>query len=197
MFEYLEGRIARAEPTLLILDVGGAGYTLHTPLGTATRLGRTGERALCYVLTVRQDELPRLLGFASVEERDLAALILRVAGIGPALALALLSADTPRRLLEAIQAEDVAWLKRVKGVGAKTAQRICLEIKDKAGEWLQIVGREDSAEAPAPDPVRTDAEQALVALGFSPSEAETRVAKVREKDESANVEAVVKAALRG
>lgn len=196
MYDFLEGRIARHEPTLLVLEAAGVGFRLQTPLGTASRLGKTGESVRCYVCTVRQDELPKLLGFATREERDLCVLMLRVAGIGPSLALALLSADTPRRLLTAIQSEDVAWLKRVKGVGAKTAQRICLEIKDRAGTWLQALGR-DSAPAEPVDPIRTDAEQALVALGFSPSEAETRVAKVREASPEAAVEDLVKAALRG
>lgn len=196
MFDFLAGRVARVEPTELVLEVRGVGYRLQTPLGTGSRLGRIGDEVECFTHTVRQDELPKLLGFASREERDLAAMLLRVAGIGPSLALALLSADTPRRLLTAIQQEDVTWLKRVKGVGAKTAQRICLEVKDKATEWLHIVSTDDAAEPRVEDPVRSDAEQALVALGFAPADAEKRVQKVREESPDADVEALVKAALR-
>ena len=197
MFDFLEGRLASSEATKLVLAVGGLGYALQTPLGTGARLGRRGDEARVFVLTVRQDELPKLLGFATHEERDLCSLLLRVAGIGPSLALALLSADSPRRLLQAIQQEDVAWLKRVKGVGAKTAQRICLEIKDRAGKWLALLGPEGSGPPPEQDPIRTDAEQALVALGFAQSEAETRVEKARSSDPEAPVEALVKSALRG
>lgn len=197
MFDYLEGRLEKGDPTTIVLDVGGVGYRLQTPLGTASRLGGKGASVRAYVWTVRQDELPKLLGFATREERDLATLLLRVAGIGPSLALALLSADTPRRLLEAIRSEDVAWLKRVKGVGAKTAQRICLEIRDRAGEWMHAFDLDSGRHVEPKDEKRIDAEQALVALGFSDKEAEARVTKALERDANVDVESLVKAALRG
>ncbi|HMQ23780.1 MAG TPA: Holliday junction branch migration protein RuvA [Planctomycetota bacterium] len=197
MFDYLEGRLERSEATAIVVEVAGLGYALQTPLGTAARLGRPGATVRCYICTVRHDELPRLLGFASKEERDLCTLLLKVAGIGPSLALALLSADTPRRLLEAIQNDDVLWLKRVKGVGAKTAERICLEVRDRAATWLSAFTHDPTTKAATRDPRRVDAEQALVALGFSDKEAEARVSKVLERDADADVEALVKAALRG
>jgi Holliday junction DNA helicase RuvA len=196
MFDHLEGTLVRDEPTRLVVSVGGLGYQLHVPLGSGERLQRTAGKVRVFTLTVAQDELPKLLGFASEDERELCALLLKVAGVGPSLALALLSADQPHRLLHAIHDEDVAWLKRIKGVGPKTAQRICLEIKDKAGKWLARLGP-DGRRTPSRDPALGDAVAALASLGYTPSEAETRVLAAREKSPDAGVEALVKAALRG
>lgn len=196
MFDHLQGQLVRTEPTRLVVRVGGVGYQCQVPLGTGERLERCDGGVLVYVLTVSQEDLPRLLGFASTEERDLCRLILKVGGIGPALALSLLSADSPRQLLRAIETEDVAWLKRIKGIGAKTAQRICLEIKDRATTWLTTLGAESEPKTPR-DPVQDDAIQALVSLGFSAAEAEKRVDSARKKDADAATEELVKTALRG
>jgi len=198
VFDFLEGELISGSPLRLILRVGGVGYRLQAPLGTAERLRQ--ERGAdapvrVYTLTVAQEDLPRLLGFANEEERELCRLLLKVAGIGPSLALALLSADSPRRLLSAIEGEDVVWLKRVKGVGAKTAQRICLEIKDKARSWLETLG--GTSEPTPRDPLSHDAVLALTSLGFAPTEAETRVDAARRAQPDADAESLVKAALRG
>ena len=180
-----------------MLRVGGLGYELQCPLGTGERLVEHADGRRVYVLTVAQDDVQRLLGFASLEERELCRLLLKVSGIGPALVLALLSADTPRRLLEAIDREDVTWLKRVKGVGQKTAQRICLEVKDKAAKWLQSLGGVASeGTVAASDPVLDDAVLALAALGFTAAEAEKKIEVARKKSPDADTEALVKAALR-
>lgn len=196
MIDYLEGRLVHNEPTRLVIDTGGIGYRCQVPLGTGHRAEQHDGRILVYTLTVAQDDLPRLLGFATVEERELCQLLLKVAGIGPALALSLLSADTPRRLLQAIEAEDVAWLKRIKGIGAKTAQRICLEIKDRAALWLETLGAAPASERGV-DRSFDDAVRALVSLGFAAAEAEQRVDAARRRHTDADTEAIVKAALRG
>ncbi len=180
-----------------MIDCNGVGYQCQAPLGTAERLQQRGDHVRLFVLVVQQEELPRLLGFATPEERDLCRLLLKIGGIGPSLALALLSADSPERLLHAIEAQDLNWLKRIKGVGPKTAQRICFEVKERAAQWLGVIGREHTT-APTPhDAIGNDAVQALVSLGFLAGEAETRVNKVRQADPDAGAEAIVKAALRG
>jgi Holliday junction DNA helicase RuvA len=197
VLDHLEGTLVRDDPTRLVVAVGGLGYQCQVPLGTAQRLRRQGERVRVFTLTVVQEELPKLLGFASEEERDLCRLLLKVSGVGPALALALLSADSPRRLLEALQEADVAWLRRIKGVGAKTAERLCLELRDQAKEWLPRLSGGGVLPRPPRDAVAADAALALTSLGFTPIEAESRVAVARERQPQADAEALIKAALRG
>ena len=198
MFDHLEGRLASNQATRLVLRVGGPdgaiGYQMRTPLGTAERLVEEQGLKRVYTLTVVQDERPQLLGFASPEERELCQLLLLVSGIGPRLALSLLSADTPHRLLEAISQEDLVFLKSIKGLGPKTAGRLILECKDKVQAWLDKVGLDPSL------PVRSlageDATAALMALGFASSEAETKVGKALVKSPDASLEELVKLALR-
>lgn len=198
MFDHLEGRLVESQATRLVLRVGGpegaVAYQLRTPLGTAERLGQKKGLARVYTLTVSQDELPRLLGFASREERELCQLLLQVSGIGPRLALSLLSADTPQRLLEAISQEDLVFLKSIKGLGPKTAGRLILECKDKVQTWLQEVGHEPTAHSVSP--AALDATAALLALGFASAEADSKVGKALKKAPQATTEELVKLALR-
>ncbi len=198
MFDHLEGRLVESQATRLVLRVGGPdgaiAYQMRTPLGTGERLGEEQGLRRVYTLTVSQDDLPHLLGFASREERALCQLLLQVSGIGPRLALSLLSADTPRRLLEAISQEDLVFLKSIKGLGPKTAGRLILECKDKVKTWLDEVGKD--ASAPRQSPAAGDAAAALLALGFASSDAEKKVGKALQQAPDATVEELVKLALR-
>ena len=198
MFDHLEGRLVGNQATRLVLRVGGPdgaiGYQMRTPLGTAERLCEEQGLKRVYTLTVVQDERPQLLGFASPEERELCQLLLQVSGIGPRLALSLLSADTPRRLLEAIAQEDLVFLKSIKGLGPKTAGRLVLECKDKVQAWLDKVGLDPAVQQSSP--AAEDAAAALMALGFSSSEAETKVGKALAQSPEATIEELVKLALR-
>ncbi|MEZ5990196.1 MAG: Holliday junction branch migration protein RuvA [Planctomycetota bacterium] len=198
MFDFLEGVVVEAGPTALTLRVGEAGravgYRLRTPLGTAHRLGQDPVRV--WVLTVQQDDLPRLLGLAGRRERELCALLLGISGVGPKLALSLLSADGPERILQALADEDLAFLRAIKGLGPKTAQRLCLECRDKARTWLVELG---GATAAPPDPADEgleDAVLALTALGFPAAEAEAKVRRARGAAPEAGLEELVKRALR-
>jgi len=201
VFDYLEGQIVEHDAMRLVVHVGTTGgaiaYSLRVPLGTFARVEQHGGFQRVYVLTCAQDDLPRLFGFATKTERDLCRLLLKVAGVGPSLALALLSADSPDAILGAIEREDVKMLTTIKGIGAKTAKRLCLEIKEQAGAWLKnmrVAGTPTPARAA--DPVRDDAVLALASLGYSTTEAEERVDRARGDEPDADVETVVKAALR-
>lgn len=205
MFDSIEGELQQDEATRIVLRVpmgsGALSYELRSPVGTGVRLPATGTSSpsakpilRCWVATCAVDDLPRLFGFASPEERELFGLLRKVSGVGPSLALALLSADRPENLLQAIHGGDAKYLQRIKGVGKKTAERICLEIQDQAGKWLSTLGAPTRAQQ-APDPARDDAIAALIALGYDEPDARGRVERNRSKQPSATVEELIRAAL--
>src|SRR5690349_10849078 len=181
MIARLRGRIAGRAGTALIVEVGGVGYLVHaTP--SAQRLG-DGEVTIEIHTVVREDAL-LLYGFATAEERELFELLLGVSGVGPKVALAIISGSTPAELRKAIVREDVKRFQAIPGVGLKTAQRVVLELKEK----LPAV-----VDAPAAPRDELLARDALVGLGWSLVDAERALADV---DESLTVEEQVRAVLR-
>jgi Holliday junction DNA helicase RuvA len=181
MIARLRGRIAGRAGAGLIVDVNGVGYLVHaTP--TVQRLGG-GEVTLEIHTIVREDAL-QLYGFATGEERELFELLLGVSGVGPKVALAIVSGSTPAELRRAIARDDVKRFQAIQGVGLKTAQRVVLELKEK----LTVA---DALAAEAND--ATLARDALVNLGWSLLDAERALATV---DEALPVEEQVREALR-
>jgi holliday junction DNA helicase RuvA len=181
MIARLRGRIAGRAGAGLIVDVNGVGYLVHaTP--TVQRLGG-GEITLEIHTIVREDAL-QLYGFATGEERELFELLLGVSGVGPKVALAIVSGSTPAELRRAIARDDVKRFQAIQGVGLKTAQRVVLELKEK----LTVA---DALAAEAND--ATLARDALVNLGWSLIDAEHALATI---DEALPVEEQVREALR-
>lgn len=188
----------------LVIEVGGIGYEVRVPLSTLERLGGTSEVFLFARLLVREDDL-RLYGFATEEERALFDLVLSVSGVGPAIALAALSALPARDLAAALASGDLALLRRIKGVGKRLAERLAVELKDRVALDLRLAGADPGAAGAAraaPDSLTADAVQALVALGFGPKDAEERAAGARERLEKSaeakeiTVERVIRESLR-
>ena len=180
MISRLRGTVVARTPTGLVLDVGGVGYLVAaTPRVTA----RVGEEATVEThLHVREDAL-QLYGFASAEERELFELLLGVSGIGPKVALAIVSGSPPAELRRAIARDDLARFEAIPGIGRKTAQRVVMELKDKLGEPA-VVGSAGGALL---------ARDALVELGWSVVDADRVLADV---DESLSVEEQVRTALK-
>jgi holliday junction DNA helicase RuvA len=181
MISRLRGTAVARTGERLVLDVAGVGYALAvTP--TASRLAdRGGEVTLETYLHVREDAL-QLYGFAEPAERELFEHLLAVSGVGPKVALAIVSGSPTAELRRAIALEDTARFEAIPGIGKKTAQRVVLELKEKLGS------------APvAPEPTRIGAHDALVELGYSPVEAERALANV---DSALPVEEQVRLALR-
>jgi Holliday junction DNA helicase RuvA len=190
MYDSVRGVLKRREPDLCVVEVGGLGYALHVPLSTFERLPRAGEEVVLLLhVVVREDEW-RLFAFASEEERGLFRSCLKVAGVGPVTALALLSGMRVEDLSTAVSSGDVKALTRVKGVGRKTAERLVVELKDVLGKGVR--GAPGSGLAP----LASDAARALVALGLDPAEAEERVRR-HWKGESVPLADLVRQALRG
>jgi Holliday junction DNA helicase RuvA len=176
----LRGTVAARTAAGLVLDVGGVGYLLAaTPRVTA----RVGEEATVETyLHVREDAL-QLYGFASAEERELFELLLGVSGVGPKVALAIVSGSAPAELRRAIARDDTARFEAIPGIGRKTAQRVILELKEKLAA---------GAVAPAASGALL-ARDALVELGWSLLDADRALAEV---DESLSIEEQVRSALR-
>ncbi len=181
MISRLRGTVAARTAAGLVLDVGGVGYLLAaTPRVTA----RVGEEATVDTyLVVREDAL-QLYGFASTDERELFELLLGVSGVGPKVALAIVSGSTPVELRRAIARDDTARFEAIPGIGRKTAQRVIMELKEK----LAAYGLQDHAH-----PGGVLARDALVELGWSLLDAERALADV---DESLTVEEQVRSALK-
>jgi Holliday junction DNA helicase RuvA len=195
---YLEGTLREVLPTQVVVEVHGIGYEVLIPLSSYDRLPPPGQplRLLTH-LQVREDA-HILFGFASPEERDLFRLLVtRVSGVGPKLALAVLSGMEVSRFKAAVVNSDTASIAKISGLGKKTAERIVLELKDKLGvaaAWeAASADNAPSAEARAAN----DAVLALIALGYKQVDAAKSVRAVALKHEEAGTEELVRLALKG
>ena len=176
MIAYLQGRLAQVLPTQVVVDVGGMGYEVFIPLSSFDKLPQPGsEVKLLTHLSIR-DDAHILYGFMTDGERDLFRLLIRhVSGIGPKIALNVLSGTTTTSLRSAVANGDVKALSRISGVGKKTAERIVVELKDKMGDEITWKGDGAAPELSADEQKVTDAVSALIALGSKPKEAQEAV----------------------
>ena len=198
MITYLDGTLREVWPTQVVEEVHGVGYEVLIPLSSYDRLPQPGQpvRLLTH-LQVREDA-HILFGFASSEERDLFRLLVtRVSGVGPKLALAVLSGMDVMRFKAAVVDSDTASIAKISGLGKKTAERIVLELKDKLGvaaAWeAASADKAPSAEARAAN----DAVLALIALGYRQVDAAKSVREVSLKNKEAGTEELVRLALKG
>jgi len=194
MYDHLLGDVVDKSASRAVVRCGGVGYELRISLSSATEL-KVG--ATCQVFTILHvvDGTPSLLGFASRAERELAKKLLSVSGVGPTLALALLSVFAPHDLALAIARGDTAALKAVKGVGQKTAERLCLELRDAMAK----IDLPAAGERPLPSRTNDDAIAALVTLGYSEKDARDKVEKVRRSaaaPAAGDIEGLIKAVLQ-
>jgi holliday junction DNA helicase RuvA len=192
VYDFFEGEIVEKQPTSVVLAVDGIGYRFTVPLSTSERLAQGSTVRLLAHLHVREDTL-RLYGFASAEERVLFEALIGVSGIGPAVATAVLSGIGVREFVAALESKDESRLRRIKGIGAKTAQRILLELGGSLPALVDRVRLGPSDEA-AP---KNDAVLALESLGFGRAVAEKAVERaVGESAAGERVESLVRRALR-
>lgn len=195
MIGQLRGVLSAKRPNQLLVDVGGVGYEVEIPLSTFYGLPDLhGEVSLLVYTHVREDQIT-LFGFLSTREKHFFELLLSVSGVGPSVALKVLSGMSTDELIPAVQKGDLALLTRIPGVGRKTAERIVLELRDKmatlAAKDAERAGRHD---APGRSGVEGDAISALVNLGYDRRSVEKAVESV--KSSGANFETLLKAALQ-
>jgi Holliday junction DNA helicase RuvA len=165
MIALVSGEVAVRRGDHVVVSCGGVGYRLNVSTETLGHVPRIGESATLFThLVVREDALT-LYGFATEEERDLFLLLIGVQGVGPKMAIAVLSGGPPRELLAAVAAGDHARLQAVPGIGKRTAERIVVELREKVADPIVITKL-------APDEPRALAREGLLGLGFSPPEIE-------------------------
>lgn len=196
MIGHLRGTILEKHPNQVIVESAGVGYDVQIPISTYTALADAGATAALRIHThVREDAL-LLFGFATAEEKALFERLISVSGIGPKLAITVLSGLPTADLISAIRSADVAHLVRIPGVGKKTAERMVLELKDKLA-GVDVAGKAAApASAGAPlDPIDQDVLSALQNLGCSRPAAEEALRKVKERGAPAEFEPLFRAAL--
>jgi len=187
----LHGSLLEKSPTRLVVDVAGVGYEILVPLSTFYGLGDAGSAVTLRVHTHVREDVIALYGFATALEQDLFERLIAINGIGPKLALAVLSGIDPAELVRAIRVQDVARLTRIPGVGKKTAERIGLELKDRLPKAAV------PAEPVSGGDVRDDLLSALTNLGYNRAVAEKAIEAALEKRHGADFEQLLREILRG
>ena len=195
MIGRLQGVLLRKEPPALMLDVGGVGYELEAPMTTFYELPAVGERVTLYTHLVVREDAHLLYGFVREAQRRLFRELLKVNGVGPRVALAVLSGLSDEEFSRCVAQEDIARLTKVPGIGRKTAERLVIEMRDKLPKDIPMPASTTTAGPVAPgDPV-SEAVSALVALGYKPNEASRAVRSASTKGLSA--EEIIRQALKG
>jgi Holliday junction DNA helicase RuvA len=197
MIAHLQGTVAEASPTHVIIDCHGVGYSVFIPVSSYDKLPVVGGavKLLTYHHVIAQDGAHQLYGFATPEEREMFLLLISISGIGPKLACNILSSSSIPALRSAIATADVKALSSLRGIGKKTAERLVLELKDKVGVPAEVPGHAKPT-TPA-DQRLTDAVLALIALGYKQAEASKAVQTAAGSVASdAPLEELVRAALR-
>ncbi|WP_080238681.1 Holliday junction branch migration protein RuvA [Spirosoma rigui] len=195
MIAYLDGVLSYKEPTYAIIDVHGIGYAVHISLQTYSTLPGGGDRVKLFTHHLFREDAQILYGFAVADEKSLFLDLIGVSGVGPNTALGMLSAMQPGDLRLAILGENVRAVQAIKGIGAKTAQRIILELRDKMKKSGVVSGGPTYRQQEV-DPVRQEALAALIALGFPKPTAEKSVDDALKADPTLSVEDVIRRALR-
>jgi holliday junction DNA helicase RuvA len=193
MIGLLRGRLLEKRPNQVILDVGGVGYLVAVPLSTFAALGELHAEVTLLIHThVREDALA-LYGFLSAREKHLFELLLGASGVGPSLALKILSGMNVEELVPAIRTGDLARLTKIPGVGRKTAERMVVELKDKL-ETVTVEAEKPAATA-SPAGAEADVKSALINLGYDERTADSAVAEAKRQAGSSNFEKLLRASL--
>jgi Holliday junction DNA helicase RuvA len=196
MIAFLRGRVLEKQPNRIIIDVQGVGYEVHVPLSTYYDVGDEGADIAVRVYThVREDAL-QLYGFLTDLERQLFERLIGISGIGPKLAIAILSGVDSRELVAAVQRGDVARLTAIPGIGKKTAERIVLELRDRLSQLAVPVAAAAAPAAAGPDRLRGDLVSALQNLGYHRPQAEKAVESTLTATPDATFEQALRQVLR-
>ncbi len=197
MIAHLRGTLLAKKPGLVVLEVGGVGYKLFIPLSTYYELDGEGTTAAFRVHTHVREDILALYGFFSEIEEALFAKLISVAGVGPSLALKVLSGLEPRELVDAIRLGDLRRLSSIPGVGKKTAERLVVELKEKMPQIMALAGEVAGEEAATTESaLREDLLSALVNLGYQRSHADRAVTQVLRGEPELAFEQALKKTLR-
>lgn len=193
MIGFVRGKLVAKQPPVLLIDVNGVGYEVEAPMTTFYDLPETGKEIVLHTHLVVRDDAHTLFGFAKLSDRALFRSLIKISGVGPRMALAILSGMSADAFVRCIQDNDAAALTRVPGIGKKTAERLVVELRDRLGK-----GDSGAAELPAsragPANAVEEAVSALIALGYKPPDASRMVRGIDSKDLA--VEEIIRRALQ-
>ncbi|MEE8057462.1 MAG: Holliday junction branch migration protein RuvA [Pseudomonadales bacterium] len=197
MIGRIQGILLEKQATDLLVDVNGVGYEIHAPMTTIYQLPDIGQSVTLHTHFVVREDAQLLYGFADLRERSLFRTLIKVNGVGPKLALTILSSIEAEEFVRCIRDGDTVSLVRLPGVGKKTAERLLVEMKDRLKDW-QIDGTVVALSNAAIDSAKSmlvEAEGALIALGYKPQEASRAIAAVKN-DSICSSETLIRAALK-
>lgn len=191
MISHIQGKLVEKKPTNVIIDCGGVGYHLNISLHSYSQIPDQENLKLYTHLQVKEDS-HTLFGFTTIAEREIFRLLISVSGIGSSTARTMLSSLTPKQVREGIAVGDVALIQSIKGIGAKTAQRVILDLKDKILKVYDI----DENSALESNTSKDEALSALEVLGFMKKQSERVIDKILSQEPNADVETIIKLALK-
>lgn len=200
MIGRLRGTLLEKQPPYLLIDVGGVGYEVQAPMTTFYRLPERGEEVTLHTHLAVSETAHQLFGFAQERDRRLFRTLIKVSGVGPKMAIAILSGMEADDVARCVREDKVNALTKVPGVGKKTAERLVIELRDRLKGWE--MPREDLAGdlLPEPDPAREDhqeeAESALISLGYKPTEATRMISAAARQQPGAGSQELIRLALR-
>ena len=191
MITHIQGKLTDKNPTHVVIDCNGVGYMLNISLHTFSQIPEGEQLKLYTHLQVKEDS-HTLYGFSSLSEREIFRLLISVSGIGASIARTMLSSLTPKQIREGIASGDVPLIQSIKGIGAKTAQRVILDLKDKILKIYDI----DEVSVSKGNTNKDEALSALEVLGYTKKQAERVVDKIMIGQPDADVETIIKQALK-
>ena len=197
MIGRIRGKLLEKQAPDLLIDVNGVGYEIHAPMTTIYQLPALGENTELFTHLIVREDAHLLYGFASAQDRALFRALIKVNGVGPKLALTILSGMDVADFVRCVRDGDTVGLVKLPGVGKKTAERLLIEMRDRLRDWHVegIAASEGSAKLPAGGKDHLlDAESALISLGYKPQDASKMIAAV--KSEGASSEELIRAALK-
>ncbi len=191
MITHIRGKLVEKNPTYTIIECNGVGYFLHISLNTYSKIPDIEAVKLFTYLSIKEDS-HTLFGFFDRIEREIFKLLISVSGVGTSIARTMLSSMTPEQIQQAIASEDVATIQSVKGIGAKTAQRVIIDLRDKILKTYQL----DEDSIPSNNTIREEALSALEVLGFSRKQVDRLVQKIIQETPDITLENIIKQALK-
>ncbi len=191
MITHIRGKLVEKNPTYAIIECNGVGYFLHISLNTFSKIPDSEAVLLFTHLSIREDA-HTLFGFADKTEREIFKLLISVSGVGPSIARTMLSSMTTEQIQQAIASEDIPTIQSVKGIGAKTAQRVIIDLKDKILKTYEL--REDSINTN--NTIKEEALSALEVLGFNRRQVDKMIQKIIQESPNISLENIIKQALK-
>jgi Holliday junction DNA helicase RuvA len=195
---HLTGTLLLKQPNTVVIDVGGVGYEVTIPVSTFYELGEVGDSVALRIYTYVREDTLQLFGFRTGREKELFLRLMTVSGIGPKLAITLLSGMSVDELIPAIRSNDLGRLTSIPGVGRKTAERIVVELRDRMAALSGPDVEEQLAAPVTPGAlsIRDDTVAALLTLGYQKAQAEKVVARVLEQEKDHSIEHILRQSLK-